>query len=680
MGTLNSYQRFIEAAEQAGLHYTEYEAGKRAQVQTPGHSDQDRGTSITHNGQQLLVYCHNGDTEDVLSELGLTMRDLFDSPTGARYDYGDGRVVRRSFAKEFFQSGNTKGTELYGLDSLNRTGPVYVVEGEKDAQTAIHVCGVAAVSQAQGASTSPQKADWAPLKGRDVIIIADNDEPGMKRAENVQAHLLMPSARPKSITIVKAATGKDLSDHVAAGCSLDELQQVGETISRRRVKLVSANEVKTEKVDWLIDQWIPKRMLTLLAGREGIGKSTIACSWVAEFSQRGMKCAYLNSEDSRELTVKPRLQAAGANLDNVMFIDVVTDSGASGHLTLPQDTSILFEELAAHGVQFVVLDAAKSTMDPKLNGYKDDDVRQFLEPLAAAADRHGITIVGLAHFGKAEGRDTGRLMLGSIAWSQIARSVLSAARDEHGTLIVTNTKANLARDIISREAAIVSRPVKLDDGTITELGAVEWGGFTNTSAVELLDRKEDDDERGEIEAVVFDYLESQGGSAPANEVLKVTRAAGLSDNAVKKARKRIGVSTERRGFGKGASWHWTIEHPIDSSIDSIDSHTQKQAPMESMGESMGTNDVDDSGETPSRPDSDSSPEAAAPGWSAEIVSQVLNVLHPEFGQTVRTLKGSFTAGQLAKIGDLEQLLAQLESDGIVLSDGKGKFTRKQKAA
>ena len=55
---VNSYQRFLEAADVAGLHYRELESGKRAQVQTPGHSDQDRGTSITYNGKETIEqYC-----------------------------------------------------------------------------------------------------------------------------------------------------------------------------------------------------------------------------------------------------------------------------------------------------------------------------------------------------------------------------------------------------------------------------------------------------------------------------------------------------------------------------------------------------------------------------------------------------------------------------------------------
>lgn len=719
----NSYQRFLEAVERAGLHYRETECGKRAQVQTPGHSDRDRGTSVTYNGNQLLVYCHNGDIDDVLDGLGLTKSDLYDSPTGVRYNYGDGRLVHRSPEKYFRQSGNTKGTNLFGLDSLSKSGPVYVVEGEKDANTAINVWGAAAVSQAQGASTSPAKADWAPLKGREVIIVADKDKQGEKRAYNVLTHLTGLADGPESVRIVQAAEGKDLSDHIAAEHGADELVAVGEKIGRRRVKLIKADSVKTEKVDWLIPEWIPAGMLTLLAGREGIGKSTIACSWVAEFSNRGMKCAYLNSEDSRSFTVKPRLQAAGANLDNVFFIDVETETGAEGHLCLPQDTNLLFRELADQGVKFVVLDAAKSSMDPKLDGYKDDHVRQFLEPLAAGADKYGITIVGLAHFGKKEGSDTGRLLLGSIAWSQIARSVLAAALDDEGRLIVTNTKANLARGIVSREASIVSRPLQLDDGSLTELGVIEWGEFTDTPATEFLEPRESNDvqdERSEIEAVVFDYLESCGGSAPAGEVLKATRAAGLNDNAVKKARKKIGVKTERRGFGKGAKWVWAI----DSTIGAIDSHARERESMESMRESMtsstptaelesaktsrdsranaaqGVNNRGPTGSTGDMQGKHDGPTGQKTqlghgphtGPTAELFTlnthnspqanletSVLDALDTTRGQSTDQIQKHLTKKQLEKIGDFYTAIERLQTKGLIRINERGLYVRKETA-
>ncbi|HCG3140080.1 TPA: AAA family ATPase [Corynebacterium striatum] len=691
-----SFERVLNAVEDAGLHVT-YRNDTQASFQTPGHSANDRGTSVTYNGKQTLIYCHNGDTDDVLNALGLTVRDLFDEETGARYDYGDGRIVCRDPKKVFKQLGNTKGTNLYGLETLENEGPVYVVEGEKDADTAAHVWHAAAVTQAQGASTSPERASWEPLADREVVIIADNDAPGRKRADKVFTYLTGMSPRPKSIIIKTAKEGKDLSDHIAAGHTADELVDQGAKIGRRRVKLTPATSIKTETIDWVIDQWIPAGMLTLLAGREGIGKSTIACDWVSMLSKKGVKCAYLNSEDSRSYTVKPRLQAAGANLDNVFFIDVETETGNEGHLTLPQDTNLLFDELDDQGVKFVVLDAAKSSMDPKLDGYKDDHVRQFLEPLSAAADKYGITVVGLAHFGKAEGKDTGKLLLGSIAWSQIARSVLSAAKDDDGRLIVSNTKANLARGIVSREAHLVSRPVKLSDGTLTELGAIEWGEFTDTVATELLDRQEmDASGRSEIEAVVLDYLASNGGSAPAKEVLKATRAAGLDDNAVKKARGKIGVETKKAGMSGG--WVWAIKPGKPFSKvpeDSEDSRAQTQESSESSRESsetkprLKTHEEHEGAQQTFQLDhpQESEPterisrlEPRSGRVTNETRTAVIGSLATSAGMSPSVVKASLTQDQIAEIGDLDNYLKTLVVDGLIAQDDKGRYLKLKETA
>ena len=399
-----------------------------------------------------------------------------------------------------------------------------------------------------------------------MTIVADNDDPGIKRAQKLAMHLQKLDKPPASITVVRAAEGKDAADHIVTGHSPQDFVTVGETVARRRVKLIQATQVKTEKVSWLIDEWIPAGMLTLLAGREGLGKSTIACSWVAEFSKKGMKCAYLNSEDSRAFTVKPRLQAAGADLNNVYFIDVVTETGAEGHLRLPSDTEILFYELASKGVKFVILDAAKSSMDPKLDGYKDDHVRQFLEPLAACADRYGITIVGLAHFGKQEGKDTGKLLLGSIAWSQIARSVLAVALDDAGELVVSNTKANLASKIVNRKASIASTPVQTDDGELTQVGVIEWGEFTDQAANELLVSEslgDDAETRSEAEAWLEDYLK-KNNETPRTQIFRDAKKVGVgSESTLKRAFRKLNGHSRQGGFPRTALWSLPTSPEID---------------------------------------------------------------------------------------------------------------------
>ncbi|UIZ91789.1 AAA family ATPase [Corynebacterium sp. CNCTC7651] len=577
----NAFERVRDAVEAEGLAWIETESGRRARFQTPGHSlrhANDLGGSALYDGEQVSLHFFDEPDEKqvkdrILNDLGLSWADLFDNKE-VRYPYTDGFVVRRLPNKVFRQvCKHNKSPKncaeckhiavraLYGIETISGTGPVYIVEGEKDVNSAREFWGASAVSQAQGAQTSPDKADWAPLIGRDLIIVADNDESGNKRARKVFDHLVAIGQPEAKLSLTHAAAGKDLTDHIAAGHGPDELVRLAERPNSRRVTLIPASSVKTERLDWLIPNWIPKRSLTLLAGREGLGKSTIACDIAAQ-ATRGelaggpMRVAYLATEDSPSITVKPRLQAAGANLDNVFFFEVSTETGGAGSLTLPGDTGLLTRALVNNNVHLVVLDAAKSAMHGSLDGYRDDDVRQFLEPLASMADN--IAVIGLTHFGKRESADPGKLMLGSIAWSQIARSVLSVAPKEDGTLVVTNTKGNLARETVSREVRIVSATVPVDLGETAEVGRAEWGGVTSISAADLLaPRDEANDERGEIEAVVIDYLIENGGSAPASDVLKATRAAGLNDSAVKKARKRIGVKTEKRGMKSG--WEWSID-------------------------------------------------------------------------------------------------------------------------
>lgn len=675
----NSYERFIEAASNHGLNVRETISGKQANIQTPDHSPQDQGTSVTYNGDRTLVYCHNGDVEDVLEALGLTTRDLFDSPRGSEYRYDDGRIVSRSINKDFRQDGNKQGTALFGASSLSINSPVYVVEGENDQLTAHNVCGVAAVSQAGGSNNHPNKANWSALARRDVVIVQDDDAPGEKRAKKVFDHLQTLPTPPSSLTIVKAAVGKDLSDHIAAEKTLQELIPIGETFSRRRVSFKPATEYTMQAVVWLIDQWLPKSMFSLLAGREGIGKSTIAADLCArctrgEYGDK-MNVAYLASEDSIEQVVKPRLVAAGADLSRVFFHEVTTERGTEGALRLPQDIPLLAEAIEQNNITFMVLDAAKSSMDPKLDGYRDDDVRQFLEPLVKLADDYGVTILGLVHFGKRDGTDTGKLLLGSIAWSQIARSVLSAAQDEDGTLTVTNTKANLAKSEVSRQATIVEVDVPLDDGSISSIGRIEWGDFTDTSAVELLSQSDDadKDDRTDAEAWLEDYL-TVNGATPRADVFRAAKKDHVASEAtIKRAFKKLGGVSESSGFPRVSTW--SLSSRITNSFSTP--HAFEGEPTEPTGADLHKRNEPTGAKTQSDHTKKSEPTGGKTTQmhlltpnNSEIENLIIGALHPEYAMSLRTIEQSVPKLQREEV---PQALEALVRTSQVITDRTGKY-------
>ncbi len=344
----------------------------------------------------------------------------------------------------------------------------------------------------------------------------------------------------------------------------------------RKLRVTLGHQVKMKVIEWWEDCWIALGALTLLAGREGLGKSTIACYWAAVETLRGNYVIYLHSEDSREHTVVPRLLAAGADLSKVIFVDVETEFTTEGNVILPYDLDELDALIAEYGVTFIVLDAATSAMSANLSGKDDRDVRRFLEPLSQLAAKHNIVILGLVHFGKRDGADSGKLILGSIAWSQVARSVLSVALDpDSGNIVVTNTKGNLAPKTRSVEARIRSTAISID-GQPTEIGVLEWLGETTADARDYLSG-----ETGESNRDVDDWLKGFLGEGPqkATEIFSAADANGFSKDQVKRAKKRIGAVADRPQ--NPGPWFWELPTIIDSEV--VEPSTEQGAPSTGQG-------------------------------------------------------------------------------------------------
>ncbi|MFH5207565.1 AAA family ATPase [Antrihabitans sp. NCIMB 15449] len=325
----------------------------------------------------------------------------------------------------------------------------------------------------------------------------------------------------------------------------------------RQLRVVRGSDVRTRRVEWWEPDLIPCSSLTLLAGREGLGKSTVACSWAARETNTGNTILYLHSEDSREHTVAPRLKAAGADMANVIFVDVATEYTDTGNVILPLDTAAIEHVIVEHNVTFMVLDAATSSMSSELSGRDDREVRRFLEPLTQLAARRNLVILGLVHFGKRDGNDTGKLILGSIAWSQVARSVLSLAKDnDSGELVLTNTKGNLAPRTRSVSLRLHSATVITDDGH-AEVGAAQWLGDTDRDARELLAPPDpigdDHDDRTAAEHWLADYLQ-QNGQTPAKTVKSDGAKEKISERTLKRAASKIGVIFESKGFPRTSHW------------------------------------------------------------------------------------------------------------------------------
>ena len=252
-----AFERLTGVLEAAGLKVTG--SGRQRRAQCPHHADRAPSLSITDAESRVLLNCKAGcETDDVLADLGLARRDLFNEPRShrggddwtpwrdrcsckpvARYPYIDehGELlyeVVRGEHKEFSQRRPDRASRsgwrwslgdarrvLYRLPDLLAapdSACVFIAEGEKDVHALMAAGEVATCNQQGAGSWRPEYAE--ALAGRDVLIVADRDEPGRDHAWQV-----LSSVRPvaRFAWIVQAAEGKDAADHLAAGHSVTEL-------------------------------------------------------------------------------------------------------------------------------------------------------------------------------------------------------------------------------------------------------------------------------------------------------------------------------------------------------------------------------------------------------------------------------------------------------------------------
>ncbi len=214
----------------------------------PAHDDREPSLQISEGTEgRVLLKCFAGcSIEAITRVIGIALSDLFPAREKATlvatYDYRDASnalvfQVLRYDPKTFKQRRpdghggwiwNTKGIKrpLYHLSAVQSAiaehQPVYLVEGEKDAER-LTALGLTATTNAGGA----QKWNAAytnALKGADVVVLPDNDDPGRKHAELIANSLTSIAASVKVVSLPDLPPKGDVSDWLAAGHTRAELE------------------------------------------------------------------------------------------------------------------------------------------------------------------------------------------------------------------------------------------------------------------------------------------------------------------------------------------------------------------------------------------------------------------------------------------------------------------------
>jgi putative DNA primase/helicase len=325
---------------------------------------------------------------------------------------------------------------------------------------------------------------------------------------------------------------------------------------------VRASEIEVRPVEWLWPGRVPQGGLTVLAGEPGLGKSLLSI-WLASGFSRGAfgskpaTSLFLTAEDSREHTVLPRLVAAGAKCERIVFPPPAKD-GLERSISLPDDIGYLRQLVAKAAVRLVVFDPLVAYLPGKVNSWQDQSLRGALAPLAALAQEQQTAMLLVAHLNKGQNADPLRRLGGSIGLAAAARSMLLLARDpddpEGATgpmRVLAQAKSNLG--LLEPSLAYRIKPASLaNDVTTASLVAA---GASRFSAAELLALNETEARSKLSEAEALLRAELENGPRPVTELREAALKLGISITTLGRAKKRVGARSVKLDLDR---WDWEL--------------------------------------------------------------------------------------------------------------------------
>jgi AAA domain/Toprim-like len=482
-------------------------SGNQVIAPGPGHSGQDRSLSVTLSTSDpagYVVHSFAGDDpiickDYVRERLGQPQwqprggNGYERDPVIASYIYknANGKPylrVQRTAAKKFWQQhlngdgtgwqkGAPKGPRIpYRLPELlaaDSAVPVYIVEGEKDADRLASLGFV--VTTSSGGSNGKWTPELSePFAGRTVYIVPDNDEPGEKYAQRVAQHLHgiaakvaiveMPGLGPRAID-----HGTDVSDWFDLGNQPENLNYIAERAPewtprtpkdgwRAYVFTAAALKEKTfEPIRYLIPLLIPEG-LTLLAGRPKIGKSwaVLDIALAVAGGRYALGDYKLEQGDVLYAALEDNDRRLRSRIERIL---TQNEQQWPSRLTL----ATKWRRLDAGGVddakewaasvkcpRLIIFDTLAGIKPERNNkdSLYDGDYRALRE-LQAWAGEAGICIIVLHHTRKMESDDPIDSVSGTLGLTGCVDTVIVLARTNKGTTLYVR-----GRDVEEQEKAV----------------------------------------------------------------------------------------------------------------------------------------------------------------------------------------------------------------------------------
>ena len=331
------------------------------------------------------------------------------------------------------------------------------------------------------------------------------------------------------------------------------------------------SEVETQPVIWLWPGYIPAGMLTVLDGDPGLGKSTLTDDLAARVStgrampdgSSGRPAAgvvLLSAEDDLARTIRPRLEAAEADLDRIATVELRTrDGGMRAPVISAADLRHVEEAIGTLEAGLLVLDPLVAYLPDGIDANRDHDVRRALTVLSNLAGRTGCAALVVRHLRKSGADNPLYRGGGSIGITAAARAVFLLARDPDDASGARRVLAPIKTNLGPPPPSLAFRLVVDRWGDYPRLA---WEGVSTHDAQALLavpgggtHRSALDEAEDIIRAILDD------GPVPAIEAERLAGLAGVAGRTLDRARLRLGIIPRKVGKPGDPKQHWEWSLP-----------------------------------------------------------------------------------------------------------------------
>lgn len=318
---------------------------------------------------------------------------------------------------------------------------------------------------------------------------------------------------------------------------------------KTELKLIRMSEIESQEIEWLWYPFIPYGKLTIIQGDPGDGKTTLVLNIAAKLSKgigideamhlsEPINIIYQTAEDGLADTVKPRLEAAGADCEKIAVID-------ESEKSLSMVDERLEEAIIKTNARLLILDPIQAYLGGGMDMNRANEARDMTKRLGLLAEKYKCAIVLIGHMNKAAGNKAAYRGMGSIDFFAVARSVLLVGRVEGQANIraVAQIKNNLAS---------FGHPKAFE----LKGGGFCWLGDYEISADELLGGLAPKANKLEQAKQLLRELAGTNNAMQSKEIFNLADEEGISKRTLENAKKELKIKAKKINN----SWYWELDN------------------------------------------------------------------------------------------------------------------------